>query len=78
MLKYFQKALGKTGFKYTGVITTPQRADGLIIFQWHSGDICHQIKKRDDNNVNVKLINYEDENEDYSKLILNYNKTLTT
>tara|TARA_X000000950_G_scaffold209388_1_gene251780 strand:+ start:258 stop:1745 length:1488 start_codon:yes stop_codon:yes gene_type:complete len=76
----FSKALGKTGFKYTlGLSATPQRADGLTkVFQWHLGDICYQIKKRDDNNVNVKLINYEDENEDYSKLILNYNKKPNT
>jgi superfamily II DNA or RNA helicase len=72
----FSRALTKTGFKYTlGLSATPQRADGLTkVFQWHLGDICYQIKKRDDNDVNVKIIQYEDDNDEYSKLILNYNK----
>ena len=37
---------------------TPNRADGLSkVFQWHR-DIVYKINKRDDNNVNVKLIKY--------------------
>jgi superfamily II DNA or RNA helicase len=72
----FSRALLKTGFKYTlGLSATPQRADGLTkVFNWHLGDICYQIKKRDDNDVNVKLISFEDDHENYSKVVLNYNK----
>ena len=52
---------------------TPKRADGLTkVFQWHLGEIVYLIKQREQENVDVKIINYEDENEDYSKLILNF------
>ncbi len=56
----FSRALLKTGCKYTlGLSATPNRADGLSkVFQWHLGDIVYKINKRDDNNVNVKLIKY--------------------
>ena len=72
----FSKALLKTNFKYTlGLSATPQRADGLTkVFQWQLGDICYLIKKRDDNDVDVKIINFDSENEDYNKIVLNYNK----
>ena len=72
----FSKALLKTNFKYTlGLSATPKRADGLTkVFQWQLGDICYLINKRDDNDVNVKIINYESANEDYNQIVLNYNK----
>ena len=72
----FSRALLKTGCKYTlGLSATPQRADGLSkVFQWHLGDIVYLIKKRDDNNVNVKMILYNDASDDYSKIILNFKK----
>ena len=72
----FSKALLKTGFKYTlGLSATPTRADGLTkVFNWHLGDVCYSIKKRDDNDVDVKIIKYENEDDAYSKLVLNYNK----
>ena len=28
------------------------------MFQWHLGDVVYKINKRDDNNVNCKLIKY--------------------
>ena len=79
----FSKALLKTGFKYTlGLSATPKRLDGLSkIFEWNLGDIVYSIKKREEENVLVKLINYEAEDsessessEDYSKIILNFKK----
>ena len=70
----FSKALLKTSCKYTlGLSATPKRNDGLSkVFQWYLGNIVFQIKKRDDNNVNVKLIEYNNSDNDYSKEILNY------
>ena len=72
----FSKALLKTNFKYTlGLSATPKRIDGLTkVFQWQLGEICYLIKKRDDNNVDVKIINYESDAESYNKIVLNYNK----
>jgi len=72
----FSKALLKTNFKYTlGLSATPKRADGLTkVFQWQLGDICYLIKKRDDNDVDVKVIQYESDDENYSQVVLNYNK----
>lgn len=72
----FSKALLKTNFKYTlGLSATPKRADGLTkVFQWQLGDICYLIKKRDDNDVDVKIICYESDNENYNNVVLNYNK----
>ena len=72
----FSKALLKTNFKYTlGLSATPKRADGLTkVFQWQLGDICYLIKKRDDNDVDVKIICYESEDENYNNVVLNYNK----
>ena len=76
----FSKALLKTNFKYTlGLSATPKRADGLTkVFQWQLGDICYLIKKRDDNDVDVKIINYESNDETYNQVVLNYNKKPNT
>tara|TARA_B100001057_G_scaffold475939_1_gene543293 strand:- start:92 stop:1540 length:1449 start_codon:yes stop_codon:yes gene_type:complete len=72
----FSKALLKTGFKYTlGLSATPKRADGLTkVFQWHLGEICYSIKKREEDNVNVEIIKYNEENDEYNSIVLNYNK----
>ena len=72
----FSKALLKTNFKYTlGLSATPNRADGLTkVFKWQLGDVCYLIKKRDDNNVDVKIICYESDHPEYDNLVLNYNK----
>lgn len=70
----FSKALLKTGTKYTlGLSATPQRQDGLSkVFHWYLGDMVYLIKKREEENVKVKIIKYYDSNEDYSKEILNF------
>lgn len=56
----FSRALLKTGCKYTlGLSATPTRADGLTkVFQWHLGEMVYKINKRDEENVNVKMIEY--------------------
>ena len=72
----FSKALLKTGTKYTlGLSATPKRMDGLSkVFEWYLGDIVYNIKKRDEDDVNVKLIVYKNNSDDYSKEILNFKK----
>jgi len=72
----FSRALLKTCSNYTlGLSATPKRADGLSkVFEWYLGEIVYSIKKRDDNNVDVKMLVYSDENEKYSKEILNFKK----
>ena len=76
----FSKALLKTNSKYTlGLSATPNRNDGLSkVFEWYLGPIVYRIKKRDDNNVDVKLIDFIDNSPDYSKEIRNYNKKLNS
>ena len=57
--KHFH-ALLKTGCKYTlGLSATQTRADGLTkVFRWHLGEMVYKINKRDEENVNVKMIEY--------------------
>ena len=72
----FSRALIKTSCNYTlGLSATPKRADGLSkVFEWYLGDIVYNIKKRDDNNVDVKMLVYSNDNDKYSKEILNFKK----
>ena len=72
----FSQALLKTPCKYTlGLSATPKRSDGLSkVFEWFLGRIVYLIKKRDDNNVNVKLIDYYDNDNKYSKEIMTFTK----
>jgi superfamily II DNA or RNA helicase len=76
----FSKALLKTNSKYTlGLSATPQRNDGLTkVFEWYLGPVVYRIKKRDDTNVDVKLIDYIDNSMEYSKEIRNYNRKLNS
>ena len=70
----FSRALLKTGTKYTlGLSATPKRLDGLSkVFEWYLGDIVYNIKKRDEDNVNVKMIIYSNSDPKYSKEIVNF------
>ena len=72
----FSRALFKTSCKYTlGLSATPKRTDGLQkIFEWYLGDIVFQIKKRKQENVNVKVIKYFSESDEYAKIEMNYQK----
>lgn len=71
----FSKALLKTSAKYTlGLSATPKRADGLSkVFEWYLGKIVFQIKKREKETVDVKLIDYKNEDPLYSEVKLNFN-----
>lgn len=70
----FSRSLIKVGCQYTlGLSATPDRADGLTkVFKWFLGDIVFQIKKRDKEDVKVKLITYYSPEDSYSKEILNF------
>ena len=70
----FSKALLKTNFKYTlGLSATPKRADGLSkVFEWYLGPIVFSIKKREAEEVNIKMIYYINDDPLYSKEILNF------
>jgi superfamily II DNA or RNA helicase len=70
----FCRALSKTSFKYLlGLSATPKRADGLSkVFEWYLGPIVYSIKKRESETVDVKIIKYYEDDEKYSKNILNY------
>jgi superfamily II DNA or RNA helicase len=70
----FSRALFKTACKHTiGLSATPKRNDGLQkIFEWYLGDIVFQIKKRKQETVNVKIIKYYSEDDEYSKIEINY------
>ena len=70
----FSRSLIKVGCQYTlGLSATPDRSDGLTkVFKWFLGDIVFQIKKREKEDVKVKLIKYYDSNDSYSKEVLNF------
>ena len=70
----FSKALLKTNFKYLlGLSATPQRADGLSkVFEWYLGPIIFSIKKREEENVKVKVIKYFSEDEAYSQIKMTF------
>ena len=70
----FSRALLKTSTNYTlGLSATPKRADGLSkVFEWYLGDIVYNIKKREEDEVNVKMVVYSDDDSKYSKEILNF------
>lgn len=71
----FSKALLKTSCKYTlGLSATPKRNDGLSkVFEWYLGPMVYSIKKRDLEEVNVKLITYINTDPLYSKEVCGYN-----
>ena len=79
----FSRALLKTNAPYTlGLSATPTRGDGLTkVFHWYLGPMIYSIRKRDDKNVNVKMIHFtldEDSegneiiDKDYNKIVLNF------
>ena len=73
----FSRCLPKIGNQYMlGLSATPKRKDGLSkVFHWYLGPMVYQIKNRDIENVNVHLIEYNSDNETYTKMELtNYGK----
>jgi len=59
--RVFSKALLKIGAKYTiGLSATPKRADGLSkVFMWYLGDIIYRLERKGDNDVIIKMFNYQ-------------------
>ena len=76
----FSRALFKTSCKYTlGLSATPKRTDGLQkVFEWYLGNIVYRIKKRSQEEVDVKVIKYYVEDNNYSKIELNYQQKPNT
>ena len=70
----FSKSLLKVGCKYTlGLSATPDRSDGLTkVFKWFLGDIVYLIKQREQEDVNVKVIKYYNDDENYSDIKCNF------
>jgi superfamily II DNA or RNA helicase len=70
----FSRSLLKLNCKYTlGLSATPTRTDGLSkVFEWFLGDIVYLIKKREQEKVKVKMIEYYTEDEKYSDIKVNF------
>lgn len=71
----FSRALPKISTKYTlGLTATPNRTDGLTkVFNWFLGNIVYKGKKTQNDNVYIKVLDYEDENPSYCKIELGFN-----
>jgi len=70
----FSRSLLKVNCQYTlGLSATPTRTDGLSkVFEWFLGDIVYLIKKREQEHVKVKMIEYYTEDEKYSDIKFNF------
>ena len=70
----FSKSLLKVGCKYTlGLSATPDRTDGLTkVFKWFLGDIVFLIKQREQEDVNVEVIKYYNDDINYSDIKCNF------
>jgi len=60
----FSRALPKIGCKYNlGLSATPTRKDGLTkVFLWYLGPFIHKITKRDEAELDVRIIDYLSDN----------------
>lgn len=65
--KYFSLALTKLGAKYTlGLSATLYRKDGLIkVVHWYLGDVAYKEGMRTNNQVVVKMLNYNSEHKKF-------------
>ena len=70
----FSRSLMKVNCKYTlGLSATPTRSDGLTkVFEWYLGDIVYLIKKREQEEVKVRILEYYTDNEKYSDIKVNF------
>ena len=70
----FSRALIKVSPKYLlGLSATPNRKDGLSkVFRWFLGDYVYNIKKREDEDVDVCCVKFIDMEPSYKKTVLNY------
>jgi superfamily II DNA or RNA helicase len=69
----FCKCPRKAPTKYTlGLSATPDRKDGLRrVFEWYLGEMVHEVKERDDAGVDVELVHFKNDDEDYLNVVEN-------
>jgi superfamily II DNA or RNA helicase len=72
----FSKSMGKVASKYMlGLSATPKRKDGLSkVFEWYMGDIVYLQKSKNEDYVEVQLIECKSTDEKYNKEELNFRK----
>jgi len=71
----FSKCMPKVASKYMlGLSATPNRKDGLRkVFEWYIGDISYTSKEKNEEYVEVNILNFTSDNPEYSKIENNYN-----
>jgi superfamily II DNA or RNA helicase len=73
----FSKSMSKVASKYMlGLSATPDRKDGLRkVFEWYIGPMIYSSKKDKQNDyIETRIYEYMDNDKNYSKLELGYNK----
>jgi len=72
----FSKAMPKVASKYMlGLSATPNRKDGLRkVFEWYIGGMVYISKDIEEDNIDVNIIEYYDDNVGYCREELNYMK----
>jgi superfamily II DNA or RNA helicase len=70
----FSKAFYKVVTKYSlGLSATINRKDGLTkVIKWFLGDVVCKLERKGEDNVLVKVINYETTDEEFNKVALNF------
>lgn len=71
----FSNALSKVVCRYTlGLSATPDRKDGLRkVFEWYIGKPAFEVRKRQENELDVIVKEYYDPHPDYGKELLMWN-----
>ena len=72
----FSRSMGKVASKYMlGLSATPKRKDGLSkVFEWYIGDIVYHQKKKNEDYVEVQLIDCDFKDDSYNKEEINFRK----
>ena len=72
--KVFSRCLMKIGGKYTLALSaTPYRGDGLIkVIHWFLGDIIYRESVRINEQVLVKIFNYQSDNKKFKEIVFNW------
>tara|TARA_Y100001936_G_C16080927_1_gene677743 strand:- start:26 stop:1501 length:1476 start_codon:yes stop_codon:yes gene_type:complete len=70
----FSRAFYKVVTKYAlGLSATIKRKDGLTkVIKWFLGDVVCKIERKGEDNVLVKVINYETNDEEFNNVVLNF------
>ena len=70
----FSRAFYKVVTKYAlGLSATIKRKDGLTkVIKWFLGDVVCKIERKGEDNVLVKVINYETNDEEFNNVLLNF------